>query len=70
MPHTRPIFGPERRLGLIERSGVPGALVVREIERHAPEPYLVVGIHPIDAPDIAVAVEHVIVLVLPMARNA
>jgi hypothetical protein len=58
------IFRPERRLCVLDGFRVAVALALGDPERNAPEPGFgpVIGVDQLDAPDFAVAVEHVIVL--------
>jgi hypothetical protein len=49
---------------------MPVTLAPGDLERHAPEPDFIVSIHTIDAPDLAIAVEDVEVIVLPGAAFA
>jgi len=68
--HSCLVLRSERRLGVIKRRRVAVALAPRELERHAPEPALVRGIDPIDAPDVAVGIENVEVVVVSLAAFA
>jgi hypothetical protein len=62
--------GPERRLGPLQRGGMPIALAAGQLERYAPEPNLGLVVDPVDAPHIGTAVEDVKVFVLPGAAFA
>jgi len=65
------ILSLERRLGVIKRVRVPVTLTTRQLEAHAPESWTVQHIrHPIEAPDVALAVEHIVVFVLPVAAGS
>jgi hypothetical protein len=66
------VLYPECHLGAIERFRPAITLASGNLERHSPEPALIiaVAVDQVDAADVTIAVEDVIVLLLPFSGDA